>query len=332
MPSFDIQSTSLNQYNRKRISQTKIVNKPVKIVFHDVADGKTLKFWDMYYRYYFSDGNEPDKNIAKASAPPSPVSVSQFLTNITPSINPNILSMLPSSISSVLGGTPTTSMGANTNGAKSTTDGIISNTLNSHLFGYNLDSVQNIRNLIRSVDIFQVHGGKFNKVTLVNPRIATFSQDALDYSVGDKTMALTFVLDYEYAYYTIQNGKLGDDNNGANSSLDPFSHSEVLELPALSFNATLMDFIGSNNPLLQSSNPLIQGIGSKVQSAIGNATGSILSNNIVRPLSASVLGSMVSLPSITALPLAGVIPQVQSFASTAVSDASGYIDTIRSIL
>ena len=65
MPSFKIESTSMNQYNRKRISQTKVIFEPIKVVFHDVADGKTLKFWEMYYRYYFADGTEPGKNIAK---------------------------------------------------------------------------------------------------------------------------------------------------------------------------------------------------------------------------------------------------------------------------
>ena len=65
MPSFKIQTDVLNQYNRKRLSQTKIGFEPVKVVFHDVADGKTLKFWEMYYRYYFGDGNEPGKNEAR---------------------------------------------------------------------------------------------------------------------------------------------------------------------------------------------------------------------------------------------------------------------------
>jgi len=62
MPSFKIESTTLNQYNRKRISQTKIMFEPVRMVFHDVADGKTLKFWEMYYNYYFGDGVEPGQN------------------------------------------------------------------------------------------------------------------------------------------------------------------------------------------------------------------------------------------------------------------------------
>jgi len=62
MPSMKIETQMLNQYNRKRVSQTKIIFEPVKVVFHDVCDGKTLKFWEMYYTYYFRDGIEPNAN------------------------------------------------------------------------------------------------------------------------------------------------------------------------------------------------------------------------------------------------------------------------------
>lgn len=106
MPSMKIETTPLNQYNRKRLSQTKIAYEPIKMVFHDVADGKTLKFWDMYYRYYFDDGNEPGKNqVKQASADNGQYSVESFLKNITPQINPNILN-LPRSIKDVFSGGP----------------------------------------------------------------------------------------------------------------------------------------------------------------------------------------------------------------------------------
>lgn len=61
MPSMKIETNHINQYNRKRLSQSKIAYEPGKVVFHDVADSKTLKFWDMYHRYYF-DGSEPGKS------------------------------------------------------------------------------------------------------------------------------------------------------------------------------------------------------------------------------------------------------------------------------
>ena len=69
MPAMKIETAVLNQYNRKRISQTGVTFEPVKMVCHDVVDGKTLMFWEMYYRYYFADGNEPGENAPKIVEP-----------------------------------------------------------------------------------------------------------------------------------------------------------------------------------------------------------------------------------------------------------------------
>lgn len=297
MPSMKIETTPLNQYNRKRLSQTKIAYEPVKAVFHDVADGKTLKFWDMYYRYYFDDGNEPGKNEAKKpQGNNKQYSVEQFLKNITPSINKDILN-LPSSIKDVFSGgkNKNNDLPTNTLGEKNAIQNIVADSLDNHHFGFNLPTVMNIRNLIQSIDIYQVHGGRFNQVTLVNPRISAFTHDVLNYSDSDRTLELTFTFEYEYAYYTIQNMKLGGGEPNNNSSKEPFEHGEFLELPALAFNATLMDFIESNNPLLQSDNPILQRIGKNVQSSIGGVTGSFLSDKVVRRVSSSALDGLANI-------------------------------------
>lgn len=297
MPTMKIDTNVLNQYNRKRISQSQISFEPVKIVFHDVADGKTLKFWDMYYRYYFDDGNEPGQNQNKQLQQDNKqYSAETLLKNITPNVNPNILN-LPSSVRDIFQGGPNKSneLPTNTLGEKKSIQNIIADTIDNHHFGFNLPTVLNIRNLIQSIDIYQVHGGRFNRVTLVNPRIAAFSHDKLDYAAGDRTLELTFTFEYEYAYYTIQNLKLGGGEENNNSSLEQFEHGEFLELPALAFNTTLMDFIESNNPLLQSDNPILQRIGKNVQSQLGTVTGSFLSDKIVRKVSASALDGLANI-------------------------------------
>ena len=219
-------------------------------------------------------------------------------------------------------------------GSKSDTQNIISNTLDNHKFGFNLPQVQNIRNLIQSIDIYQVHAGRFNQVTLVNPRISAFTHDTLNYAAGDKTLELTFTVEYEYAYYTIQNLQLTDPDTGAggetnnNSSILPFTHGEFLELPALAFNAQLNDFIESNNPLLQSDNPILQRIGKNVQSTIGATTGAFLSNT-VRRVSASALDGLANIsPQPYSAPSA-VAVTARSFASTANPSSGKYPDMNR---
>jgi len=332
MPSMKIETTPLNQYNRKRLSQTGIKFEPVKMVFHDVADGKTLKFWDMYYRYYFADGNEPGKNTPKQSQQNNqPMSVETLLHNITPAVNPNIAN-LPSSVTNLFQSNSPTGFNSpiSTNGDKSALQNIVSDKLDNHNFGFNLATVQNIRNLIQSIDIYQVHAGRFNQVTLVNPRIAAFTHDVLNYAAGDKTLELTFTFDYEYAYYTIQNMKLGGGETNNNSSTEPFEHGEFLELPSLAFNATLLDFVESNNPLLHSDNPILQRIGKNTQSALGSVTGAFISDQVVRRVSASALNGLAQ---ISPKPyVGGGSPPVQarSFTSTAPPPAAGgYLDMNR---
>lgn len=333
MPSMKIETDTLNQYNRKRISQTKVMFEPVKVVFHDVVDGKTLKFWEMYYRYYFGDGLEPGKNSAKVDQQKNKTySVEELLHNITPKLNPNIAN-LPESIKNLFQSNAPSGSNSPTNtlGDKGALQNIVSDTLDNHHFGFNLPIVSNIRNLIQTIDIYQVHGGRFNQATLVNPRISAFTHDVLNYAEGAKTLELTFTIEYEYAYYTIQNMKLGNPDNqpNNNSTIDQYSHGEFLELPALAFNTTLLDFIESNNPLTSSDNPILQRIGKNVQSAIGGVTGAFLSNKVARPLSASVLDGLAKI-SPTPYHVAGIPPvQARSFVSAATRDSLAYRDVNR---
>lgn len=256
MPSMKIETTPLNQYNRKRLSQTSIKFEPVKIVFHDVADGLTLQFWEMYYRYYFADGSEPGINTHKQGGLSNSL-YSYSREKITGGRDTQNIDLSSSAES------PT-----NTDGDKRAMQNIIADKLNNHNFGFNLSTVKNIRNLIQDIEIYQVHGGLFNRVTLVNPRISAFTHDVLSYAVGDKTLELTFVVEYEYAFYTIQNMKLGGSESNNNSSLEQFSHGETLELPESCFNAQLSSLIKSKKPQLYSDNSIIQRVGKNLQSSL----------------------------------------------------------------
>ncbi len=296
MPSMKIETTPLNQYNRKRLSQTKIAFEPVKMVFHDVCDGKTLKLWDMYYRYYFADGNEPGQNQAK--------NVQQSGLQ-----DPGLASPPPSS--------------TNTTGDKSTLQNIVSDTLNNQNFGFNLPTVQNVRNLIQSIDIFQVHGGKFNQVRLVNPRISAFTHDVLNYAVGDKTLEITFMFDYEYSYYVIQNMELGGIESNNDSSIEPFTHSQFLELTNLAFTQFGPDFLQSNNPLLNGANPLTFNPVVNLQANLNVVTGQFISS-VSTSASTSSLGGLIDItPQPVFTPSTPVI-DTRPFANTGTPDNDMY--------
>lgn len=56
LPKFTITSDTANQYNRKKVVQTKIDYQPISIKFHDDNLGVTRQLWENYYRYYYADG------------------------------------------------------------------------------------------------------------------------------------------------------------------------------------------------------------------------------------------------------------------------------------
>jgi hypothetical protein len=281
MPAMKIETTPLNQYNRKRLSQTKIAFEPVKMVFHDVADGKTLKFWEMYYRYYFADGSEPGKNQNKT--PESSGSVYSTESSATQRNNTTQISSSPPS-------------STNMNGDKSTIQNIVQDTLDNHNFGFNLPVVKNVRNLIQTIDIYQVHGGRFNQVTLVNPRVSAFTHDVLSYASSDKTLEISFTFEYEYAYYTMQNMKIGGDETNNTSTIDQFGHGDFLELTNLAFNSADPDFIETNSQSVQTSDYL-SSVGNNVQADLSSITDEANNAGNEARTSASSLSGMVDLGS-----------------------------------
>jgi hypothetical protein len=63
LPKYNPQTTTVNQYNRKKVIQTSIQYQPVTLDFHDDNAGLTSLLWECYYRYYFSDGNYTRRQV-----------------------------------------------------------------------------------------------------------------------------------------------------------------------------------------------------------------------------------------------------------------------------
>ena len=53
LPKYEIKHDTLNQYNRKRINQTKINYEPIDIAFHDDVGNVISSLWYRYYTYYY---------------------------------------------------------------------------------------------------------------------------------------------------------------------------------------------------------------------------------------------------------------------------------------
>ena len=50
----------MNQYNRKRIIQSKIKYEPVDFTFHDDNASQITAMWNAYYQYYYADSWNPE--------------------------------------------------------------------------------------------------------------------------------------------------------------------------------------------------------------------------------------------------------------------------------
>jgi hypothetical protein len=55
LPKFNIQTDTLNQYNRKKITQVKVDYQPVQIKFHDDNNNVVQDLWEYYFAYHYAD-------------------------------------------------------------------------------------------------------------------------------------------------------------------------------------------------------------------------------------------------------------------------------------
>jgi hypothetical protein len=58
LPKYTVAAETLNQYNRKRVIQTKINYDPVTVTFHDDGGDNSRKLWYNYYSYYYKDPSQ----------------------------------------------------------------------------------------------------------------------------------------------------------------------------------------------------------------------------------------------------------------------------------
>lgn len=63
LPSYTMGVDTMNQYNRKRLVQTKIDYNPVQIEFHDDGGDLVRNMWYNYYAYYYKDPSQKYDNV-----------------------------------------------------------------------------------------------------------------------------------------------------------------------------------------------------------------------------------------------------------------------------
>ena len=175
MPGMSTNTRVINSYNRNRVCNGKLSFDPVTVTMYDVVGGISHALWQIYYNWYYNDGI-------------SSLSFKSSWMSSPPWENLDIKSLIESPFESAFGAY--------------SSEGINQTLLKK--FGY---STPTLRYLFKEIEIYQVHGGSYNKVTLYNPMISKFSHSGMSYE-SSEPVDMTFEFNYEWAEYELKNKRI----------------------------------------------------------------------------------------------------------------------------
>ena len=170
LPSFTFGNFQMNQYNRKRIIQTKIKYEPIEITFHDDNGDNVNGLWQSYYTYYYND------------------------------------STLTGSVLTGTQGGPNNSGGTKQYNDRNIY-GEFGNQDENH-WGFSGGQSQSTGKKIpffKNITVFGFNQHNYTAYTLVNPIITSFSHDSYNYAEGGGTMQDRMSIDYETVVYNYGN-------------------------------------------------------------------------------------------------------------------------------
>ena len=162
LPSFSFDTTTMNQYNRKRIVQTKLKYDPIDITFHDDNADRIRTMWYTYYTYYYKDATHLQAQNSSGSIITSPAYNER--TQYQPSIAGNE--------DWGYSGEPNASVGGNKKVP-----------------------------FFKDITIYGLNRHNFSAYTLINPIITHFGHDTYNYAEGNGTMENKMTIDYETVKY-----------------------------------------------------------------------------------------------------------------------------------
>jgi hypothetical protein len=181
LPHFSVSVDTMNQYNRKRLVQSKIEYQPVQIVFHDDQADLIRNLWYNYYSYYYKD---PSQNYNNVQSINGSMGASQTL------FNGSIYNQRDIYDKSI----------------EYTDWGYIGEAYAGSGGGTNPLAKPPFFN---DIQIYGMSQKKFASYVLINPMIKDWQHDTYDYAAGDQTMQNTVIIQYETVkYYT---GDIGGD-------------------------------------------------------------------------------------------------------------------------
>lgn len=177
LPSYTFQTAENNQYNRKRITYTKVKYDPIDITFHDDNGNLINSMWVSYFTYYFRDASNPLVvfNGARGGQAPG----TQGPAN---------------------GRGTNTLANYNYRNIYEPSDGLVNNDWGFIGESTNPSAPQKVP-FFKDITIFGFNQHNFTAYTLINPIITRFAHDTYSYGDNSGTMENSMTLDYETVVY-----------------------------------------------------------------------------------------------------------------------------------
>lgn len=182
LPKFKISTETPNQYNKKKVVQTKLEYDPVQIVFHDDNLGVTTQLWSLYYSYYFADSSHAGSIGSGDGFARSQGSLAGAAANTSGTTSGNTPAAYQRN----------SYWGEQRNG-----------------YRYGLDNNQTVP-FFTSIQIFQLTRKTYQAFTLVNPIISSWQHDRMQQSGDGEIVQSTMNINYESVFYG--QGAIGKGN------------------------------------------------------------------------------------------------------------------------
>ena len=195
LPSYQFDVDTMNQYNRKRLVQTKINYQPATIRFHDDGSNLVNNMWYNYFSYYYKDPSHKYENVpaisgsAGENAVPLPRADYNGRDTYVAYRDQNDWGYVGESYNDGTAGNPS--------GGKP--------------------------RFFHDITIYSMNQQKFSQYTLINPIISDWKHDTHDYNEANGLMEHTMTIQYETVKY--YSGNLNDhvSNPGADSLVKGFA-------------------------------------------------------------------------------------------------------------
>lgn len=175
LPQFSFDTHTMNQYNRKRLIQSKIKYNPINIAFHDDNGNIVRNMWKAYYNYYYSDGTKP--KVVLGGSPRGGQTVGGTILNLFNAEGNSLADY------------------------DTRTQYVPSITGNDN-WGFSGESGSDKKvPFFKNITVFGMNQHNFVAYTLVNPIITSFNHDTYSYADDAGTMEHTMSVDYETVVY-----------------------------------------------------------------------------------------------------------------------------------